>query len=84
MMYAREIIELMGAYPGRDFKMVEIVNYVTGDLGADLRRKQAIRKGAIRALHALSAAGCVMVRPSNARRGGSTWRPSRCQVPEAR
>jgi len=70
LLYAREIMELMGAYPGRDFKMVELVTYVLGDQEADLRTKRAVRKGALRAIEALSSTGCVLVRPPRASRGG--------------
>jgi hypothetical protein len=70
MLYVREIMDLMGAYPGRDFKMVEIVNYVTGDRDTDVRKKRAIRKGALRAIEALQSTGCLLVRPPRASRGG--------------
>jgi hypothetical protein len=70
LLYATEIIDLMAAYPGRDFKMVEIVTYVIGDKAADIRTKRAVRKGALRAIEALQSTGCVLVRPPRASRGG--------------
>ena len=46
MKYAREVIELMGAYPGRDFRMREIVNYIEGnDLSSQENQADGSRQG---------------------------------------
>jgi hypothetical protein len=41
MLYVREITDLMAAFPGRDFKMAEIVRYVAG-AGAGWNGKQSV------------------------------------------
>ncbi len=60
----------MGAYPGRDFKMADLVRYVLDGRDVSLKEKRAIRKGTLRALEALSGTGCVLIRPPRASRGG--------------
>ena len=70
MLYARELIDFMGAFPGRDFKMVELVGYIANGRTLDLREKRAVRKAAHRAVDALAASGCILVRPPRASRGG--------------
>lgn len=78
MLYARELIEFMGAFPGRDFKMVELVGYIANGRKMDVREKRAVRKAALRAIDALSSSGCVLVRPPRATRGGYAhyrWKP---------
>lgn len=70
MLYAREVIELMAAYPGRDFRMVELVRYCAHGRELDLRGRRAVRKGVQRAVEALAATGVVLVRPPAVRRGG--------------
>ena len=68
MLYVREIIELMAAYPGRDFKMSEIVRYIAGGRRRlDTRTREAIRRSARNALRALSDSGSIMIHyPSSA------------------
>jgi hypothetical protein len=62
MLYVREITDLMAAYPGRDFKMAEIVNYIRAGRRLDRRARESVRRSARNALHALSEAGVVGVR----------------------
>ncbi len=65
----------MAAYPGRDWKMKEIVRYV--DPVAEGKHRQRLRIGVIRVLHALSDTGAVLIRPPRASRGGTAlyrWR----------
>lgn len=70
MKHAKSLIELMAAYPGRDWKMSELVRYVSDGKELDLRARRAVRKGVLRALDALAATGCVLVRPPSVKRGG--------------
>lgn len=70
MLYAHEVIDLMAAYPGRDWRMVEVIRYVARGRELQLREREAIRKAVRRALEALSDAGMVLVRPPSKRRGG--------------
>lgn len=75
MLYARELIDLMAAYPGRDFRMGDLVSYVRN--GRELEPKQviAIRKGIERAVEALESAGTVVVvRPFHNQRGWAYYR----------
>ena len=69
MKYAKEVIELMSAYPGRDFRMVELVNSVTS--GKHTRKQRsAARRGILRVIQQLKESGCVIVRPPGKARGG--------------
>jgi len=40
MKYVAEITDLMAAFPGRDFKMAEIVRYVAGGRKSLIEKKQ--------------------------------------------
>src|SRR5260363_332941 len=60
MKYAQEIIDLMGAYPGRAFRMREIVKYVSGKEANDKERKQ-VRIGVWRVLNQLNESGQIMI-----------------------
>lgn len=70
MLYARECIELMAAFPGRDFRIGEIIKYVNGGKALDGKRRLAIRVGVYRVMQQLSESGSVLIRPSSAKRGG--------------
>jgi len=59
--YAKETIELLSAYPGRDFRMIEIVRYVGHKpCGND---KHRVRIGVARVIKQLLEAGSVATRP---------------------
>lgn len=70
MLYARELIEFMGAWPGRDFKMNDLVGYIANGRALELREKRAVRKATLRAVEALAKTGSLIVRPPRASRGG--------------
>lgn len=57
MKYAKEVIDLMAAYPGRRFKMKQIINYV--DPRADARQRAVLRTGVWRVLVALEECGTI-------------------------
>lgn len=57
MKYAKEVIDLMAAYPGRRFKMKQIINYV--DPRADTRQRAVLRTGVWRVLVALEECGTI-------------------------
>jgi hypothetical protein len=69
-LYAREIIELMGAYPGRDFRIKEILSYASRGRELSQRERHSMRIGVSRALQAFSDSGSVLIRPPRAARGG--------------
>lgn len=68
MKHARAVIELMSAYPMRDFRMIELVRVAS--TGASEREKHATRIAVSRVVNALAEAGSVIVRPHHAKRGG--------------
>lgn len=77
MKYAREVMDLMAAFPGREFKMDGLVRYAAGSRATTLKERRAIRKAIYRVLEALVDAGCVLTEPPN-KVGGYTkyrWRP---------
>lgn len=57
MKYATEVINLMGCFPGRRFKMRHIINHVSP--GANPRQRAVIRTGLWRVLAALEESGQV-------------------------
>ena len=66
--YAKEVIDLMAAYPGRQFRMAHMINHI--DRGAQGPARLRIRVGTLRVLKALSDNGqVVIVEPET--RGGS-------------
>lgn len=77
MLYAREVMDLLEPYPGREFRMVQIVRYVANGRPLDLKARRAMRKGVLRVLAALAESKLILVRPAKASRGGPAmyaWR----------
>lgn len=71
MKYAKEVIDLMAAYPGRDWRMAEIVRYI----GGKPEDRHFIRKGVSRVIATLAESGLILVRPPRNGRGGfATYR----------
>lgn len=76
MKYAREVIELMGACPGRRFKVRHIVNSVAPH--APAKRRASIREGVRRVLLALEESGQVgstREEVANGADGEYWWKP---------
>lgn len=70
MKYAFELMDLMAAYPGRGFKMREIVKYVAPHaIGKD---RHTVRRGVLRVMDELVAGGTIDRYPPHAVRGEST------------
>lgn len=65
MKYASEVIELMGAYPGRLFRMVEIVRYVCPSPRSP-RERSAVREAIRIVLAALKVSGAIFIRKPRA------------------
>lgn len=59
MKYAREVIELMAAHPGVEFRMAQIVRYVSGAGDLSSRQRNAVRQGVLRVLTELECYGQV-------------------------
>jgi hypothetical protein len=70
MKYAKEVLDLIAAYPGRGFKMREIVRYVSPQVIG--RERHAVRRGVLRVIDELVACGSVDRYPPHAVRGEST------------
>lgn len=65
MKYAKEVMDLMAAYPGRQFRMQELVRYVEPRaVGNDRHR---VRTGIMRVLDHLESAGSVSKLDADAR-----------------
>lgn len=68
MKYASEVMGLMRPYPGRQFRMAEIVRSIKPSaLGAE---RQRIRNGVLRVLSALEENGSIEREGPEAERGG--------------
>ncbi|ATH99530.1 Uncharacterised protein [Alcaligenes faecalis] len=57
MKYASEVIGLLGAHPGRRFKMRQIINYVGGECSQ--KQRSVVRTGVWRVLRDLESTGHV-------------------------
>ena len=67
MKYATEVIDLMAAYPGRGWKMAEIVRHVSGGRELDATERDETRKGVYRVLCLLVKGGQVACRQAHTR-----------------
>jgi len=66
MKYAHEVIDLLGCYPGREFRMAEILRHVSRGMAQSETAQTAMRRGVLRVLDQLMDSGQVV------RSGGST------------
>lgn len=73
MLHAEKIIELLEPYPGRAFRMSEIVRYVSSGRSLDLKGRRAMRKAVLRVLAALADSQHVEIRPPRAVLGGPAF-----------
>ncbi len=84
MKYAHEVIDLMGCYPGREFRMADILRHVSRGMALSASAHTAMRRGVLRVLDQLIESGQVV------RTGGSTkaalysWRPIAGQMSQSR
>lgn len=82
MKYANEVIELMSAYPGRGWRMENLVRHV--DPRATGAERQRIRNGVLRVLASLSDAGHIVHTPAGMRGSYAIYRwAERSKVPHA-
>ena len=72
MKYAHQVIDLMAAFPGRDWRMVELVRYV--EPTATVKKRHSVRISVMRVLISLEDAGVLIKRPSTARGKFATYR----------
>jgi len=59
MKYAHEVIDLMGAYPGREFRMAEILRYVSRGRVLQVKERNAARQAVLRVLDSLIESGQI-------------------------
>ena len=75
MKYAREVIELLGAFPGREFRMAQIVNYVARGRTLKPSERNAVRIGVFRVLEQLRESGQVEQNKDSDTRATYSWIP---------
>lgn len=73
MKFAREVQDLMAAYPGREFRMMHIVRYVANGRTLDRKQRHSMKVGVWRVLLALAESGAITVRPPTAKIGGPAF-----------
>lgn len=75
MKFAGEIMALLAPYPGREFRMRQIVNYVAPKK-ADERERKRVQMAVYRVLQALSESGQVVIkeRSTNGAPATYSWR----------
>jgi hypothetical protein len=59
MKYASEVIGLLGAHPGREFRMAQIIRHVTRARPLSEIERHTVRKGVERVLRSLCDSGQV-------------------------
>lgn len=67
MKYAREVIDLMAAFPGRRFRAKEIINHVMMAMHLSSECRVRVRKGVDRVLEQMASAGAVHIIPATHR-----------------
>ncbi|WP_198952934.1 MULTISPECIES: hypothetical protein [unclassified Achromobacter] len=76
MKYAGEVIDLMACYPGREFRLMELVRHVSRGRYLIDAEKTRMQRGIQRAMEALRDAGSVTIQePEEGSHGRTyTWR----------
>lgn len=76
MKYAHEVMDLMMAYPGRHFRMAQLVRHVDPHAVGSVR--QRVRNGVLRVLESLDEHGSIDIEPAEGRGSFATysWRLS--------
>lgn len=69
MRYMREVEEMLGAYPSKSFRVMDIVKYATRGRYLPGRERESARKAVQRALDSLIQRGLVTVDSPAATRG---------------
>ena len=78
MKYAKEVIDLLGAHPGREFRMIQIVRHVADGHPSSPAQWERVRKGVRRVLDSMEDTGTVGRRDSLSGTGGFSlyfWKP---------
>lgn len=69
MKYASEVIDLLAAYPGREFRMIHIVRHIVGGR-PDRAEWERVRRGVRRVLGYLEESGVVESTQPEQKSGG--------------
>lgn len=70
MLYAKEVIDLLACFPGREFRMIHIVRHVAKGRPSSIQQRDRLRRGILNVLHVLIDAGVVR------RRAGRRGQPA--------
>lgn len=82
MRYAAEVMDLLAAYPGRTFRMAEIVRHVAKGRPSCRQQRDRYRQGILRVLQALSDADVIRCRPGiRGQPALYSWRESATRSP---
>lgn len=73
MKYAHEVIDLLAAYPGREFRMAEILRHVSRGMPVASAAREAMRRGTRRVLEHLLDAGHVQRCGGNTKSAAYAW-----------
>lgn len=74
MKYAHEILGLMRPYPGRQFRMAQLVREASAGRALTPRQMEAVRKGVKRVLDHLIDTGQVVRSGGGTKSAAYTWR----------
>lgn len=75
MKFASEVIDLMAAFPGRDFRIGDVITYVRNGRVLTDKQQRAMREAVARVLQALEESGSIIVvRPFTNQRGWAYYR----------
>lgn len=77
MKYAKEVIELLAAYPGREFRMSHLVRHVSKGRALPMGERNAIRIGIFRVLKHLSETGQVLQHKTAGTSALYSWEPEK-------
>ncbi|MGJ7512357.1 hypothetical protein [Variovorax sp. GT1P44] len=86
MKFASDVIDLMAAFPGRDFRIGDVISYVRNGRELTDKQERAMREAVVRVLKALEESGSVIVvRPFTNQRGWAyyRWQMTHAQAAQA-
>ncbi len=72
MKYSKEIIELMSAYPGREFKILNLKRYIKS-VTENCAKSDSIRSAIRNVLYKLRDAGVIEIKVNVKNGGGSVY-----------
>lgn len=73
MKYAKEVIDLMTCYPGRQFRLMELVRHVSRGRDLSSSEKTKFQRGVQRVMEVLRSTGSVVIREPKEGSHGRTY-----------